>query len=78
MASRSSWSRFLPIILSAAIRDRRHRQDDEPYAADEVDPRLHPLAFAEVKLDASVCDPSGLQLQNHSRRGASGRASRRS
>jgi hypothetical protein len=33
MASRSSWSRFSPITLSAATRDRRHRQDDELYAA---------------------------------------------
>jgi hypothetical protein len=33
MASRSSWSRFPPITLSAATRDRRHRHDDELYAA---------------------------------------------
>ena len=33
MASRSSWSRFPPITLSAVTRDRRHRQDDELYAA---------------------------------------------
>jgi hypothetical protein len=32
MASRSSWSRFPPIILSAVTPDR-HRHDDEPYAA---------------------------------------------
>jgi hypothetical protein len=29
MASRSCWLRFPPITLSAATRDRRHRQDDE-------------------------------------------------
>jgi hypothetical protein len=34
MASTSSWPGFPPIILSAATRDRRHRQDDELYAAD--------------------------------------------
>jgi hypothetical protein len=34
MAFRSSWSRFPPITLSAVTRDRRHRQDDEHYAAD--------------------------------------------
>jgi predicted enzyme related to lactoylglutathione lyase len=33
MASRSCWSRFPPITLSAATRDRRHRQGDDPYAA---------------------------------------------
>jgi len=32
MASRSSWSRFPPIALSAATCDRRHRQDDDRYA----------------------------------------------
>jgi hypothetical protein len=35
MASRSSWSRFPPITLSAATRDRRHHQADELYAAVE-------------------------------------------
>src|SRR6266516_2228256 len=34
MASRSCWSRFPPITLSAVTRDRRHRQDDELYVAD--------------------------------------------
>jgi len=34
MASRSSWSRFPPITLSVVTRDRRHRQDDDPYAAE--------------------------------------------
>ena len=33
MASRSCWSRFPPITPSAATRDRRHRQGDDPYAA---------------------------------------------
>ena len=33
MASRSSWSRFPPITLSAATRDRPDRQNDDPYAA---------------------------------------------
>jgi hypothetical protein len=33
MESTSSWSKFLPIILSAATRDGHHRQDDEFYAA---------------------------------------------
>jgi hypothetical protein len=34
MASRSSWSRFPPITLSVVTRDRRHRQDDDSYAAE--------------------------------------------
>jgi hypothetical protein len=34
-ASRSSWSRFPPITLCAATRDRRHHQADELYAAIE-------------------------------------------
>jgi len=34
MASKSCWSRCPPITLSAATRDRRHRQGDDPYAAD--------------------------------------------
>jgi hypothetical protein len=38
MASRSSWSRFPPITLSAATRDRRHHQADELYAAMRVFP----------------------------------------
>ena len=35
MASRSSWSRFPPITLPAATRDRRHHQADELYAANQ-------------------------------------------
>ena len=37
MASRSCWSRFPPITLSAATHDRRHHQADELYAADAGD-----------------------------------------
>src|SRR6266516_4786678 len=43
MASRSSWSRFPPITLSAVTRDRRHRQDDEFYAALDFFSKLNTL-----------------------------------
>jgi len=37
-ASGSSWSRSLPVTLSAVTRARRYRRDDEPYAASQRAP----------------------------------------
>jgi hypothetical protein len=59
MASRSSWTGFPPITCCAVTRDRRHRHDDELYAASE----WVLLAFGAVRPEA---DPAAEVL--HDRR----------
>jgi len=64
MASRSSWSRSPPITLSAATRDRRHRQDDELYAA-EPDVHLRQRSCINIRTHG-LC---GWQSLDHQLRG---------
>ncbi len=62
MASGSSWSRFPLITLSAVTRDQRHRQGDEPYAADADDASSTSWQLAQrpaARDDGRRCEPAG-------------------